>query len=116
MSRTAGQKLEAAEADGARDLTDKFDGHMDAQKQCFLKPGKHQASKYHGKLRAKFDRLVLSMHVVDVVCQRWKDMSVAEGFDMSQSPWCDGDFSLPMVIPKKPIAVAYALAEVCENR
>lgn len=37
---------------------DPNDGAGNLQRQDFLQPGHHQTSKYHGKLRTKFDRVV----------------------------------------------------------
>ena len=114
VSRDDGQDFSASEDDGAIQLADvKFDGHMDLQRQSFLKPGRHQESKYHGKLRTKFDRMALAMHALHVLCKAFKEASAALAFTV------DGDwapnFSLPLVISKNAIEMSYLLAEKCER-
>lgn len=48
--------------DGAQTLVDaNFDEHMEMQHDAFLQPGRHEEAKYHGKLRAKFIRMALSL-------------------------------------------------------
>ena len=53
----------------------KFDGHMELQRQSFLRPGRQQESKYHGKIRTKFDLVALWMHALHVVWQSFKESS-----------------------------------------
>ena len=102
VSREDGQDFEASGDDGARDLADvKFDGHMDLQRQSFLQPGQHQQSKYHGKLRTKFDRMALAMHALYVLCKKFKDASTGAvaAFTVDNN-WAP-DFSMPLVIHGK---------------
>ena len=55
--------------DGAQDLVDqKFDFRMAKQKETFLVHDQHDTAKYHGKMRTKFDRLVLAIHYVHHIC------------------------------------------------
>lgn len=113
-SREGGQDFKASEEDGARELADvKFDGHMDLQRQSFLKPGQHQQSKAHGKLRTKFDRMALAMHALYVLCKKFKEASAELPFTVD-GDWAS-NFSLPVVISKNAIAMAYLLAEKCER-
>ena len=103
--------------DGAQTMMDeKFDAHMDMQKQCFLQPGQHERAKYHGKLRTKFDRMVLAMHVLHVVCSGWKQ--AAGDAAVAVDAWMDNDWcpqlEVGTTVPKQVVAMAYILAEHCE--
>ncbi|CAK0832518.1 unnamed protein product [Prorocentrum cordatum] len=109
-----GEFFKASTEGGASELVDnKFDGHMDLQRQCFLQPGRHQESKYRGKLRAKFDRMALSMHALHVVCQRFRESTAPAQYRLDDN-WAH-NFSVPPVVSKKAVAMAYLLAEKCEH-
>ena len=59
--------------DGAQALVDEnFDEHMAMQQDAFLQPGRHEEAKYHGKLRTKFNRMALALHVLQAVCAAWR--------------------------------------------
>ncbi|OLQ10948.1 Thermospermine synthase ACAULIS5 [Symbiodinium microadriaticum] len=42
--------------------------HRELQREAFLEYGRQDEAKYHGKLRTKFDRLVLSLHILSALC------------------------------------------------
>ena len=72
-----------------------------------------QESKYHGKLRTKFDRMALSMHALYMVCKSFTQASAAADFTVA-GDWSP-NFEVPLVISKKAIQMAYLLAEKCEK-
>ena len=62
-------QLRLSDADDAAALTDRnFDQHRELQREAFLEYGRQDEAKYHGKLRTKFDRLVLSLHILSALC------------------------------------------------
>ncbi|CAK0862761.1 unnamed protein product, partial [Prorocentrum cordatum] len=73
----------------------------------------HQESKYHGKLRTKFDRMALSTHALHVVCQRFRESTAPAQYRLDDN-WAH-NFSAPPVVSKKAVAMAYLLAEKCEH-
>lgn len=90
--------FEASDVDGALELVDqKFDGHMDNQKDCFLRPGSHQQAKYHGKLRTKFDRMALSTHVLDLICCAFKDATSDPLLNLGEE-WAP-QFTVTQILP-----------------
>jgi hypothetical protein len=73
--------------DGALQAVDeKFDGHMSLQQEAFLQPGEHEVSKKHGKLRTKFDRLALAMHLLSELCKAFSAARVQVDFSMEGAP------------------------------
>ena len=61
VDSTVGTVFYPAE-DGARDLIDsKFNARNQKQKGCFLQPDSHHLSKYHGKLKTKYDRMLTNL-------------------------------------------------------
>jgi hypothetical protein len=102
------------EADGAaKTVDDKFDSHMDLQKNAFLKPRQHEVSKKHGKLRTKFDRLVIAVHLLNTYCVVLQDLKSQPGFDMTGT-W--GQNVTPCAkIAKSEVEMAYFLCSHYED-
>ena len=68
--------------DGASKVVDdKFDSHMALQRENFLVPFQQEVSKKHGKLRTKFDRLVIAVHLLNTYCEYFESAS----FDLAGS-------------------------------
>ena len=44
-----------------------FDAHCDMQEEAFLKPGRHDEAKHHGKMWCKFDRMALALHAAGLI-------------------------------------------------
>ena len=55
---------------------------MSLQQEAYLRDGQHEASKHHGKLRTKYNRLASSVHVLTQVCARFLQQKSHNGFDM----------------------------------
>ncbi len=71
----------------------------------------------YGKLRTKFDRIALSMQVLNTVCQALKlaFCTSARGSEfMIDNEWC-ADFKVGTVIPKPVFELTYLLAANCEE-
>ena len=84
LSVPQGQLYQPSEEDGALDVVDqKFDEHVASQKESFLVHGKHEDSKTHGKLRTKYDRLLLPLHHLDTVCSLWLSESANAAIDLT---------------------------------
>lgn len=80
IAEPKGKLYKPSAADGALELVDqKFDEHVALQRENFLVNGKHEEAKTHGKLRTKYDRLVLPLHHLDAVCALWLQESAANG-------------------------------------
>ena len=68
----------ASTTDGARDVADaNFDGHVSCQQEAFLRPGRHEDARYHGKLRTKFDRVTLAAHFLSSICKSFVALMAA---------------------------------------
>ena len=66
LKHASGRVFKPDPNDGAAEVVDeKFNVHMQLQQESFLRPGQHDTSKKHGKLRTKFDRLVMSVHLLN---------------------------------------------------
>jgi hypothetical protein len=118
IGRKEANVFTASAEDGALHMVDdKFDGHMQEQKQSFLKHGEHQKSKYHGKLRTKFDRMALSMHVANTACEWLRRAAFTSpnpaGFNID-GDWCPL-FTVDEVICQNVLKLTYMLAEHCED-
>ena len=125
-------KLEytAEENDGALAKADEnFDGHVALQKEAFLQPGKHDDARYHGKCRTKFDRVVLSTHLLNSICCAFKmfmaaPVDAAHGGDVGVEPpprmlkekrnWCQ-DFHVPKKIAKNVVECGYHFGDHSEE-
>lgn len=73
LKSPGGRVFKPHPTDGASDLVDeKFNVHMKLQEDSFLVPGQHETSKKHGKLRTKFDRLVICVHLLNTYAKAFK--------------------------------------------
>jgi hypothetical protein len=98
--------------DGAQTFVDaNFDEHMEMQHDAFRQLGRHEEAKYHGKLRAKFNRMALSLHVLQAVCAAWR--STADATDIADT-W-GLDFQADAQIPKQVFEFAYAFCDHAEK-
>ena len=108
----------ACEEDGAREYSDaNFDGHLSCQREAFLKPGLHDDAKYHGKLRTKFDRMVLATHFFHAICEQFVNYmdSSPPGHQLpSTTNWCS-QFAVPAVISKNVVTFAYIFSDHSEK-
>ena len=85
-------------SDGAQALVDaNFDEHMAMQQDAFLQPGRHEEAKYHGKLRTKFNRMALSLRVLQALCAAWR--STRDATDIADT-W-GMDCQVPLQISKE---------------
>ncbi|CAK0883527.1 unnamed protein product, partial [Prorocentrum cordatum] len=66
-----------------------------------------ETSLKHGKLRAKFDRLVISLHLLNTYCVAFKAARVARGFSM-EGAW-GHDVNPSATIPNNVVEMAYFL-------
>ena len=73
----------------------------------------HEDAKYHGKLRTKFDRMAISVHVLNAVCRRWNADRGNPDFNLS-GDWA-ADFAAPGTIPKEAFEFTYIFADHCEQ-
>lgn len=97
--------------DGAQALVDEnFDEHMAMQQDAFLQPGRHEEAKYHGKLRTKFNRMALALHVLQAVCAAWR--STQDATDIADT-W-GLNFQADAQIPKDVFQFAYAFCDHAE--
>jgi hypothetical protein len=88
LAHPGGRVFQPSRMDGAQGLVDeKFDGHMSLQSEAFLKPGQHHESKKHGKLRTKFDRALLAMHMLACACKTYKAQKEAAGAAFDIQGW-----------------------------
>ena len=96
-----------SDEDGGSHVVDaNFDEHTSMQRDAYLKPGRHDEARCHGKLRCKIDRMSCAMHVLHAVCKTWSAASVGNpNFDV-ESDW-GLDFRAPPTVPKNPIALAH---------
>lgn len=112
--------------DGAAAVCDRnFNQHVSMQEDTFLRPGLHNEAKYHGKLRTKFERLNLPLHVLDAVCKAWKareahlqqlvreNAEVVPAYALS-GEWCS-NFSADPIVAKTVITFAHKFADHCEH-
>jgi hypothetical protein len=114
LKRPGGQVYKPDEADGAaKTVDDKFDSHMDLQKDAFLKPHQHEVSKKHGKLRTKFDRLVIAVHLLNTYCVVLQELKSQPGFDMTGT-WGQ-DVTPCAKIAKSEVEMAYFLCSHYED-
>ena len=67
-----GSMVYNASPEALKEVDQNFDGHVSMQASAFLKPGQHEESKYHGKLRTKFDRCAVALHQLNAACLAWK--------------------------------------------
>ena len=112
---TAGSVYTPCADDGAAGLVDgNFNAHVSMQKETFLKPGCHEEAKYHGKLRTKFNRLTIAMHVLSAVCSEWRQHRTANPAATVEGAW-GTTFAVPPKIPAHVFKFAYAFADHCEN-
>ena len=100
--------------DGASAIVDaKFDARNQKQKGCYLQPQAHQLSKYHGKLKTKYDRMILSIHYLNALAKHYFEMQRA-GIGMWDQRYVSG-FELPdKEIPLAVVKFCYLLADHCE--
>jgi hypothetical protein len=56
-----GAHFKPAGADAMKTVRDKFNMRNQKQSACFLQPGMHAVSKYNGKLKTKYDRMVTTL-------------------------------------------------------
>ena len=62
-------------ADGASGVVDaKFNARNQKQKSCYLQPGCHHLSKYNGKLKTKYDRMLLGLHYANTLASHYRQM------------------------------------------
>ncbi|CAJ1339118.1 unnamed protein product, partial [Effrenium voratum] len=109
-----GDLYEAASDDGAQDLVDqKFDFRVEKQRSCFLVPGQQEEAKHHGKMRTKYDRMVLAVHYLNHLCTHFVDMQAA-GVGMLDPEYAR-KFALPQKVPKSTVQFAYWFADHCEE-
>ena len=106
-----GMVFKPSEADGACELADRqFNQHMECQREAFLEYGRQDEAKYHGKLRTKFDRLVVSLHILNALCRAWRlrgdqtDITGNWGVDFAATP----------AIPLQVVKSAYAFCHHAE--
>ena len=106
----------ASAADGAQQRTaQNFNAHVDMQKEAYLQPGQHEEARFHGKLRTKFDRMVLSVHVLRTVCVSWAAYLRAEPAGATVgTDWCP-DFDVPRDISVNVVEFAYLFADHAES-
>ena len=110
--KRTGMTFRASNADGASTLADRnFNQHVEAQKDAFLQYGRQDEAKYHGKLRTKFDRLVLALHVLNALCAAWR--SQPDQSDIS-SDW-GLDFAASEEIQHSVVKAAYAFCDHAES-
>jgi hypothetical protein len=77
VDSTVGTVFYPAE-DGARDLIDsKFSARNQKQKGCFLQPDSHHLSKYHGKLKTKYDRMLMGVNYLNELAKHYFAMKDA---------------------------------------
>jgi hypothetical protein len=100
--------------DGAMATVDeKFDSHMSLQQDHFLKPHQQELAKKHGKLRTKFDRLVIAVHLLYTYCVALTAAKQQPPFDM-QGRWGQNVRPAP-TISKPVVQMAYLLCEYFEQ-
>lgn len=63
-------------------MDQKFDNHMSLQQESFLQAGLHDQAKKHGKLRTKFDRLLVAMHLLHTYCSAYCQAKRDANFNM----------------------------------
>jgi hypothetical protein len=118
VSQSSGTEYEADREDGARDTCESnFDEHVEHQRDAFLQPGQHENARTHGKLRTKFDRLTLSLHVAEAIAEKAYVAEAAHtgdgAFDVGQD-WCP-NFNPGYIIHNSSFLFAYAFGATCEN-
>ena len=103
-----GRMYTADTEDGASKLIDdKFDSHMSLQKDNWLKAGKQDLSRKHGKLRTKFDRLLIAVHLLQTYCKAFKTAKAAADFVM-QGSWGQ-DVTPAKTISKAEVEFTYLI-------
>jgi hypothetical protein len=101
-------------ADGAAALVDaKFDARNKKQEGCYLVPETHHLSKYHGKLKTKYDRMILGLLYLNTLAEHYFKMK-ADGIGMMAAEYVT-KFSLPgKDVPIRVVQFCYLLADHCE--
>lgn len=109
--------LKPSSDDGAdKEVDKKFDTHVELQKESFLKPHQHEQSKKHGKLRTKFDRLLIAMHLLNTYCLALQAArtQVGDTFDILETPW-GADSTPAATVPKNVVDMTYLMCTYFEN-
>ena len=105
----------ASDQDGAQERTaQNFNAHVDMQKDAYLKPGRHEEARFHGKLRTKFDRLVLAVHILNSICVAWAGYLQQEPRGPAAGADWSPDFVLPESIGLPVVEFAYLFADHAE--
>lgn len=94
-------------------MDDKFDSHMSLQQESFLKPRQQDISKKHGKMRTKFDRLVIAVHLLNTYCGAFQDAKGQAAFDM-EGTWGQ-DVDPAAQVPLSVVEMTYLLCEHFEK-
>jgi hypothetical protein len=89
-----------------------FNDHKAMQEDAFLKPDRHNEAKHHGKLRTKFQRMMLSTHLLNACCTRWKQ-ATAE-LPPKWNPQ-EPAFQVPASFTAPEVKFAFAFADKCER-
>ena len=98
--------------DGAKQLIrDKFNFRNLKQKACFLQPGLHEVSKHNGKLKTKYDRMILGMNGLAKLAVHFKKMK-EQGVDMFSHLFLNSWFLFWCVCVSHLLVAAFAAADV----
>ena len=111
---TLGSVFKPSGGDGAMEIVDaKFNLRNNKQKGCYLQAGSHHMSKYHGKLKTKYDRMLLGIHFANALSTHFLKMR-RKGVGMDK-PEYTTDFEFPSPeLPKPVVEFTYLLADHCE--
>ena len=105
-----------SEGSEAQQAVDKnFDAHMALQREAFLRPGMHDDAKHHGKMRCKFDRMTLAVHVSEAVCAKFFTLQQASPFGLSAESNWGLDFAVSEEIPKNVVDFSHFLGDHSEK-
>ena len=86
---------------------------MSLQQESFLKPRQQDISKKHGKMRTKFDRLVIAVHLLNTYCGAFEDAKGQAAFDM-EGTWGQ-DVDPAAQVPLPVVQMTYLLCEHFEK-
>ena len=110
---TLGTIFYPSDGDGASTLIDeKFNARNEKQRNCYLQAD-HHLSKYHGKLKTKYDRMILGINNCNELAKHFLKMK-SEGITMTDSAYVT-KFSLDSTeVPVNVVKFCYLVADHCE--